>query len=120
MIKGENMDRIEILERNQKRIEKSIENKKFYTDEKTDKYEIIINKYQAKINKLVYEQNKFIEQKQLELDKNSKMIIAEAEYAKKIGSRYVEKEKIKKSKEQEHKKEVEAVKKEAKAKGIIK
>ena len=48
------------------------------------------------------------------------MIIAEAEYAKNIGSRYVEKEKIKKSKEKENKQVVEAIKKEARVKGIIK
>lgn len=114
------MDRIEELEKNQKQIETSIENAKFETKVKTDKYQIIINKYQSKIEKVIYEQNKFIQQKQLELDKNSKMIIAEAEYARSIGNRYVEKAKIKKSKEQEHKKEVEAIKRDARSKGLIK
>lgn len=114
------MDRIEELEKKQKQIEASIENVKFKTKVKTDKYQIVINKYKAKIDKVTYEQNKFIEQTQLELDKNSKMIIAEAEYAKNIGSRYIEKAKIKKSKEKENKQAVEAIKKEARVKGLIK
>jgi hypothetical protein len=113
------MDRIEILEKNQKSIEVSIEEKKFKTKVLTDKYQTKINKYTELSKKAISKQNKFIEQKQLELDKNSKMIIAEAEYAKNIGTRYVEKAKIKNLKEKEHKKEVEAVKKEAKAKGIL-
>lgn len=113
------MDRIEILEKNQKDIETSIEEKKFSTKVLTDKYQIKINKYTELSKKAINKQNKFIEQKQLELDKNAKMIIAEAEYAKNIGNHYVEKQKIKKTREQEHKKEVEAVKKEAKIKGVI-
>jgi putative cell wall-binding protein len=113
------MDRIEVLEKNQKRIEVSIENKKFRTKARNDKYQMKINKLNELIKKYTGIQNKFIEQKQLELDKNSKMIIAEAEYAKNIGCRYVEKAKIKKSREQEHKKEVEAIKREAKQKGIL-
>lgn len=113
------MDKIEKLEKNQKNIEASIEKKKFKTKVKNDKYQIIINKYEAKITRIISEQNKFIERKQLELDKNSKMIIAEAEYAKNIGGKYIEKAKIKKLKEKEYKKEVQIIKKEAKIKGTI-
>lgn len=114
------MNTIDRLEKKHQEIENEIEDKKFVTKCKTDKYKIIVNKYNAKIEKALDKQNQFIEQKKLELDKNSKLIIAEAEYAKKLGTKHTEKQKIKKSKEKEYKKEVEAIKKEAKAKGLVK
>lgn len=113
------MNTIDKLEKKYQKIQAEINNKEFKTKFLNDKYQLIIDKYKAKIEKTTSNQNEFIEKKKLELDKNSKLVIAEAEYAKKLGIKHTEKQNIKKRKEQEHKKEVEAVKKEAKAKGIL-
>lgn len=114
------MDRIDNLEKKHQKIQAEIEDKEFKTKVLNDKYQIVVNKYKAKMERATSRQNEFIEKKRMELDKNSKLIIAEAEYAKKLGVKHTEKQNIKKRKEQEHKKEVAIIKKEAKAKGIIK
>lgn len=114
------MDKIDKLEKRHQKIQAEIDNKEFKTKVLNDRYQIIINKYKAKMEKATNRQNEFIEKKKLELDKNSKLVIAEAEYAKKLGIKHTEKQNIKKLKEQEHKKEVAIIKKEARTKGIIK
>lgn len=114
------MDKIDKLEKKHQKIQAEIDNKEFKTKVLNDRYQIIINKYKAKMEKATNRQNEFIEKKKLELDKNSKLVIAEAEYAKKLGIKHTEKQNIKKRKEQEHKKEVAIIKKEARSKGILK
>lgn len=81
-------DEIDVLEEKQKELIRAKE-------ERTSKINLKNNKIGAKVKRLEEkmffnrtELDKFLEKKDLELEKNSKLIIAAAEYAQKLGSKY--------------------------------
>ena len=82
------VDEIDVLEEKQKDLERAKE-------EKTSKINLKNNKIGAKVKRLEEkmfinraELTKFTEKIDLELEKNSKLIIASAEYAQKLGNKY--------------------------------
>lgn len=82
------MNKIDVLEQEQKRLEASKE-------EMTSKINLKNNKIGAKVKRLeeiMYKNrvklDKFLENADLQLDKNAKLIVAEAEYAQRLGNKY--------------------------------
>ena len=82
------VDEIDVLEEKQKDLERAKE-------EKTSKINLKNNRIGAKVKRLEEkmflnraELTKFTEKIDLELEKNSKLIIASAEYAQKLGNKY--------------------------------
>jgi hypothetical protein len=114
------MNTIDRLEKRQNEINASIECVKVRDKNKIDKNNIKIQKLQAKNNAIETRQKEFIENQMLEFNKNMKLIYAEVEYAKNLGDKYIIKEKLRKEKVKRDKQVVEAIKKEAKAKGLVK
>lgn len=114
------MNTIDKLEKRQNEINASIECVKVRDKNKIDKNNIKIQKLQAKNNAIETRQKEFIENQMLEFNKNMKLIYAEVEYAKSLGDKYIIKEKLRKEKVKRDKQVVEAIKKEAKAKGLVK
>lgn len=81
-------DEIDVLEEKQKNLERAKE-------EKTSKVNLKNNKIAAKVKRLEEKMflnrsnlDKYTEKIDLELEKNSKLIIASAEYAQKLGNKY--------------------------------
>lgn len=82
------MNKIDILEREQKKLEESKE-------EMTSKVNLKNTKIGAKVKRLEeimfknrLELEKFIENVDLQLDKNAKLIVAESEYAENLAKKY--------------------------------
>lgn len=82
------MNKIDMLEQEQKRLEASKE-------EMTSKINLKNNKIGAKVKRLeeiMYKNrvklDKFLENADLQLDKNAKLIVTEAEYAQRLGNKY--------------------------------
>lgn len=80
--------KIDRLEDNQRRLEASIEEKKSIVALKNAKLEARIIRLQEIAFKNRNELEKFTESTNLKLDKNAKLIRAEAEYARQLGLKY--------------------------------
>jgi hypothetical protein len=82
------MNTIDRLEKIQRNTEISIEEKTSKTNFKNNKIGAKVKRLEEKMYKNRLDLEKFVENANLQLDKNSKLIIAEAEYAQKLGSKY--------------------------------
>lgn len=80
--------KIDRLEQNQKNLEAGIENQKSTIAYKNSKLEAKVTKLQEKAFANRTRLEKYIENANLQIEKNKKLILAEAEYAKSLSAKY--------------------------------
>lgn len=80
--------KIDRLEQKQKELEESIESEKSSIAYKNSSIEAKIKKLEEKAFANRTHLEKFIESKNLHIEKNKKLILAEAEYAKSLSAKY--------------------------------
>ena len=81
-------DEIDMLEEKQKSLIRAQEEATSKANFKTNKIGAVIKRLEEKMFFIRSELDKFKEKTDLELEKNAKLIIASAEYAQKLGSKY--------------------------------
>lgn len=80
--------KIDRLEQKQKELEASIESEKSIVAYENSRIEAKIKKLEEKAFANRTHLEKFIESKNLQIEKNKKLILAEAEYAKSLSAKY--------------------------------
>lgn len=83
------MNKIDRLENRQTKLEKSLEEKKSVVAYKNSRLEAKITRLQELAFKNRLDLEKFEDNTKLRLDRNAELIRAEANYAKKLGEKYI-------------------------------